>query len=83
MSDHSGRSVLPKKFLKTGKKKWCFLPRGPTKRLRPPLIRGLLKSPDALAGVFSSGSWSHERRQAYDQIVAMLKKLPVTPRLRN
>jgi hypothetical protein len=42
-----------------------------------------VKSPDALAGVFSSGSWSHERRQAYDQIVAMLKKLPVTARLRN
>ena len=42
MSDHSGRSVLPKKILKTDKRKWCFLPRGPTKRLRPPLIRGLL-----------------------------------------
>ena len=43
MSDHSGRSVLPKKNLKIGKKNWCFLPRGPPKRLRPPLICGLLQ----------------------------------------
>ena len=42
-----------------------------------------VNSPDALAGVFSCGSWSHERIQAYDQIVAMLKKLPVGARLRS
>ena len=40
--------------------------------------------PDTFAGVFSSGSWSHDTRMAYDKIVAMLNKLPAAGgRLRN
>ena len=40
--------------------------------------------PDTFVGVFSSGSWSHDTRMAYDKIVAMLNKLPAAGgRLRN
>ena len=44
---------------------------------------GMSHSSDAVAGVFSSGSWSIERRLAHANIVAMVEKLPVSARLRT
>jgi hypothetical protein len=44
---------------------------------------GMSHSSDAVAGVFSSGSWPIQRRRAYANIVEMVERLPVTGRLRT
>jgi hypothetical protein len=47
-------------------------------------VAGNAQLPDTFAGVFSSGSWSHDTRMAHDKTVPTLNKLSAAGgRLRN